>query len=443
MDNPNTEKVVVRFPPSPTGPFHIGRARTILFNYLFAKKHSGRIIYRSEDTDKERSKREYEDNIKASLKWLDISYDEFYRQSERTDIYSSYLKKMIDSGFAYISKEEPKEEGDRAEVIRFKNPNKVVTFTDLIRGDISFNTTELGDFVIAKSLEEPLYHLAVVVDDHEMGITHIIRGEDGISNTPRQILIQEAIGANRPVYAHIPLVLGPDRTKLSGRHGATSVDSYRENGYLREAIINFLVLLGWNPGTERELFSMEELIETFDISNVQKGAAVFNIEKLNWFNKEYLKLISTEDYLIEAKGRLPEVPEEILIRAKNAIIEKIDVFCDITRLKEEGEFEYLYKEPEYETKSLLWKNEPDTIKTSLRLEKVLEIFQKDDEFSKESLKESIWDYATEEGRGEVLWPLRYALSGKDRSPDPFELSFILGKETTLKRIENAISKLKT
>jgi len=196
----NDKKIVVRFPPSPTGLFHMGNARTLLFNYLFAKKNNGRIVLRLEDTDKERSREEYSQDIIDNLKWLGIEPDSLIaiRQSERGPVYKKYLEKMISEGKAYFSKETVVEEGQRDQVIRFKNPNKKIVFNDLIRGDIEFDTTELKDFIIAKSLEEPVYHLAVVVDDYEMGISHIIRGDDGISNTPRQILIQEAIGAPRP-----------------------------------------------------------------------------------------------------------------------------------------------------------------------------------------------------------------------------------------------------
>ena len=197
---------------------------------------------------------------------------------------------LVSSGHAYISKEEAQEEGKRSEVIRFKNPNKKVTFHDLIRGEVTFDTTELKDFVIAKSMEEPLYHLAVVIDDHEMGITHIIRGEDHISNTPRQILIQEAIGAIRPIYAHLPLILAADRSKLSKRkHGEfVSLPFYRDRGYLKNAIINFMALLGWNPGTDQELFSIDDLIKQFDIVRVQKSGAIFDTTKLDWLNREYV-----------------------------------------------------------------------------------------------------------------------------------------------------------
>ncbi len=246
--NTNKEKIVVRYPPSPTGLFHIGNARTFLFNYLFAKQNNGQVVFRLEDTDKERSKKEYADDIIENLKWLGIEPDfsTTVRQSERKDVYKKYLEKLIVEGKAYLSKEETIEEGQRDEVIRFKNPNKKIKFNDLIRGDIEFDTTELKDFVIAKSLDEPVYHLAVVVDDFEMGVTHVIRGDDGISNTPRQILIQEAIDAPRPIYAHLPLMLAPDGTKLSKRkHGEqVSVSFYRNSGYLPEAMINFLAMVG-------------------------------------------------------------------------------------------------------------------------------------------------------------------------------------------------------
>lgn len=195
--------VVTRFAPSPTGYLHVGSARTALFNFLYARKMKGKFILRIEDTDKERSKKEFEDDILAGLEWLGLKHDgEIFRQSERTDIYKKYLKKLIDDGKAYVSEEEVKKEGDRSSVIRFKNPNKEITFSDEVRGEVTFNTEDLGDFVIAKDMETPLYHLVVVIDDYEMGVTHVIRGEDHISNTPRQILIQEAIGATRPIYAH-------------------------------------------------------------------------------------------------------------------------------------------------------------------------------------------------------------------------------------------------
>src|SRR3989339_1374127 len=244
--NHNPERVVTRFAPSPTGVLHVGSVRTALFSFLYARKYGGSFILRIEDTDKERSEKAYEENILEGLRWLGITHDEFYRQSERGDVYKKYLEQLIASGAAYISQEEGGGEGKRASVIRFKNPNKKVVFRDEVRGDIEIDTTDLGDFVIAKDLDTPLYNFAVVVDDFDMGVTHVIRGDDGIANTPRQVLIQEALGAPRPIYAHLPLILAPDRSKLSKRHGAVSVTEYRDMGYLPEAVVNFLALIGWN-----------------------------------------------------------------------------------------------------------------------------------------------------------------------------------------------------
>ncbi|MBI2099918.1 MAG: glutamate--tRNA ligase [Candidatus Vogelbacteria bacterium] len=291
-------KVVTRFPPSPTGYFHIGRARTALFNYLYARQNGGEMIFRLEDTDPERSKKKYEDDIIEGLKWLGIEWDNeaIPRQSERTEIYKKYLEKLVSEGKAYVDEK----------VVRLKNPSKVVTFNDLIRGEISFDTTELEDFIIARNISDPLYHLTVVVDDLEMGITHVIRGDDGIANTPRQILLQEAIAAPRPIYAHVPLILAADRSKLSSRHGAVSLREYREQGYLPEAMLNYLALLGWHPTDNQEVFSLDELMAKFDLERVQKAGAVFDVEKLNWFNREYLKKLPTDILLAEVKKYLPQ-----------------------------------------------------------------------------------------------------------------------------------------
>ena len=214
---------------------------------------------------------------------------------------------MIEEGSAYLSEEESKNNpGQMVTVVRLKNPNKTIVFNDLIRGDISFDTTELGDVVIARSIDDALYHLTVVVDDFEMGVTHVLRGDDHISNTPRQILIQEAIGAPRPIYAHLPLILATDRSKMSKRHGAVALNEYRKAGYVKEAITNYLALLGWNPGTDQELFTLDELATAFSISGIHKAGAVFDIKKFAWFNKEYLNKLSEIDYTEYIKTDFPE-----------------------------------------------------------------------------------------------------------------------------------------
>ena len=290
------KQVVTRFAPSPTGLFHIGSARTAFFNYLYARKHNGKFILRVEDTDKSRSEKQYEDDIISGLKWLGLEWDEFHRQSERTEVYKKYLQKLLDEEKAYLD----------GVAIRFKNPNKKVVFNDLIRGEISTQTDDVGDFVIAKDLDTPLFHFTVVVDDFEMGVTHIIRGEDHIPNTPRHILLQEAFGFNIPNYAHLPLILGADRSKLSKRHGAVSVNEYRKDGYLPEAIINFIAFIGWNPGDEREIFSKDELIKEFSLERIQKGAGIFNVERLDWYNEQYIKKTSAEKLAEILLEYLPE-----------------------------------------------------------------------------------------------------------------------------------------
>lgn len=438
-NNPN---IRVRIAPSPTGNLHIGTARSALFNYLFAKQNEGVFIVRIEDTDKERSTPEYEQNILDGLTWLGLTWDEFYRQSERTEVYKTYLKKLIEAGFAYESKEEVKEEGQRASVIRFKNPNKVITFTDMIRGEITFDTTELGDFVIAKSLEEPLYHLAVVVDDHEMNISHVIRGEDHISNTPRQILIGQAIGAIQPIYAHIPLILSKERKKLSKRDGATSLVEYKTTGYLKNALINFLAFLGWHPEDDTEILSLNELIKQFDITRIQKGGAIFDVEKLNWFNKEYIKQIPDEEFvqIIKEQSQI-EIIHPLLI---SLIKERITVFSDISPLLTlEGEFGPLLHDITITDYSkAIWKDS-DAIQTKEYISHIISILEplSESEFTAIKLKDLIWDYASEKGRGAVLWPTRFILSGQDKSPDPFTLMEILGKEKSLIRLKDGVEKI--
>lgn len=451
-ENPgvNQKSVRVRFAPSPTGVLHVGGARTALFNFLFARKQGGIFILRIEDTDRERSKKEFENDILEGLAWLGLSHDELYRQSERTAVYSVYLDRLIAQGKAYISNEESRGGaggGKRSEVIRFRNPNATVTFNDLIRGDISFDTTELGDFVIAKDRDTPLYNLAAAIDDFDMGITHIIRGEDGISNTPRQILIQEAIGAPRPQYAHIPFILASDRSKLSKRHGAVSVTEYQRDGFLPETMVNFLALIGWNPGGERELYSLQELIEVFSLENVQRSGAVFNLEKLRWMNREYLKALPNGELLLRVEPHLPrsitDMPgfsRDKLARALTALRDRLSTIGDIAALAAQGELDYFFAAPAYDRAGLLWKHEQDFEKTKTRLVQVVEIITAIDtaSFSYDSLEKNVLPFAEKEGKGNVLWPMRYALSGRDRSPDPFTLATVLGKDETLRRLRAAI-----
>lgn len=450
-----SSQVVTRFPPSPTGFFHIGSARTALFNYLFAKHNKGEMILRFEDTDVARSKKEYEEDILAGLQWLDIEYTmpKVFRQSERTAVYKAALEELFAKDLAYISKEPSKDDPTKeVSLVRLRNSGTSVTFSDSIRGEVTFDTTELGDFVIARDVESPLYHLTVVVDDHDMGITHVIRGEDHISNTARQILIIEALGYSRPLYAHIPLILAPDRSKLSKRHGAVSVNEYRAQGFLPQALVNYLALLGWNPGSEQEIFSVEELIKQFDIAKIQKGGAIFDIKKLRWFNREYLLKMPVEEFergageVFEKAVRARGLPwdEAIAKKIVPTLRERLEIWSDIQVSADAGDFDFFFKEPEVDLAEIPGKG--DDAATAVRhLEEVVKLLSplSEKEFeNSETIKTALWDYATKEGRGAVLWPLRYSLTGKEKSPDPFIVAFILGKENTLARVNKIMSSLK-
>ncbi len=334
------EKVRTRFAPSPTGWLHLGNARTAIFNYLFARHSGGELVLRIEDTDRERSKKEYEEAIIEDLKWLGIEWDEGpdkggphapYRQSERFEIYKKYVDELLEKGYAYrcfctpeeleAEREKARKEGrpyrysgkcrnltpqqveeyikqGKPYVIRFRVPDgREVVFNDLVKGEVRINVDDFGDFVIVRSDGSPVYNFVVVVDDALMGITHVIRGEDHLSNTPKQILIYEALGFPVPKFAHLPIILGEDRSKLSKRHGAVSVRQYRFDGYLPEALLNFLSLLGWYPRDGKEILSKEELIERFDISDIHNAPAVFNREKLYWMNGVYIREVLDLDDL--------------------------------------------------------------------------------------------------------------------------------------------------
>ena len=283
--------VRVRMPPSPTGLLHVGTARAALFNELYAHQNKGHFIIRIEDTDQERSRPEYEKEILEGLAWLGLTWDEGpdvgggfgpYRQSERGDIYGRAILKLLESGRAYQIED--------SEAIKLKVDPQEVVFEDLIRGRVVIHSdTWGGDFVIARGPSDPVYHLAVVIDDAAQRISHIIRGEDHLTNTARHILLQQALGLATPLYAHLPLLLDEKRRKLSKRRGETSLLSFRDQGYLPEAMLNYLALLGWNPGDNREFFTHAELIELFDLTKVQKGGAIFSVDKLNSFNQHYLR----------------------------------------------------------------------------------------------------------------------------------------------------------
>lgn len=466
-----------RIAPSPTGWLHIGTARTALFNYLFARRQGGTFVLRIEDTDIERSEQKYEKDIFEALNWLGIAADESpeqggeygpYRQSERSASYRPYLEELLTSGQAYYCRHTEAEleaekkhlmasgrnsvhacqyrDGGAApsagSIIRFKTPaGRTLAFNDLIRGDISFGSDLVGDFSIAKDLATPLYNFAVVIDDHEMRISHIIRGEDHISNTPKQILLAEALGFELPFFAHLPLILGPDRAKLSKRHGATAIREFREQGYLAEALVNFMALLGWNPGGDREIFSMHELVRHFDLAKVQKAGAVFNIAKLDWINGEYIRR-AAEEKLVETIKAGKYLPGDFEVRDIQGTLR-----VERLRLKKLSELampeKWYMKQPvKYEAALLCWKAMSDgEILRSLETSRAIIEDIPDDSFSTKVLEERFLREIGEGDKGILLWPLRVALTGLSASPGPFEIMGELGKARTIERISQAVEKL--
>jgi len=489
--------VRTRFAPSPTGFLHLGGIRTALFNYLFAKKNKGRFILRIEDTDKERSKPEYERDIIESLKFLHLEWDEGpevngkygpYRQSERIEIYKKYLEQLLKENKAYYcfcSKEELdglseyqssqgiaphyngkcrnlSEEEKRKKlsenikpVIRLKTNAQKIKFFDLIRKDVEFDAGLIGDFIIAKGLEEPLYNFAVVIDDYEMNITHIIRGEEHLSNTPKQILIQEALKFTRPQYAHIPIILASDRSKMSKRHGSIALNQYKKEGYLPEAIINFLSFLGWNPGTEKEIYSLAELINDFSLERIQKAGAIFNPERLDYLNGFYIRRQSLKKltelslpYLMESgfiktissnEFIIPETEEKITFSDLEKIVslyqERLKKISEIVELTK-----FFFKNKLIYSKELLkWKQTEDQ-ETFKMLDALCKEFNKidDKDWKKKNLEKLLLDLAERVGdRGKVFWPLRVALTGEKVSAGPVEISETLGKKKTIERLMRA------
>ncbi len=462
------KEIRVRFAPSPTGKLHLGNARAALFNFIFAKHIGGKFILRIEDTDLERSTPEFEEDIIKSLTWLGIEWDEFYRQSERIQTYAKYLEKLLNDGMAYrcfcteeeLEKERQEQvsgglpqmysgkcrnlsqkeieqnlaEGKKS-IIRFKSPLQKVRFVDLIRGEVEFDSSLIGDFSLAKDLVTPLYNFAVVIDDFEMKISHVIRGEDHISNTPKQILLQEALNFSQPKYAHLPIMLGPDRTKLSKRHGDTSVSDYIQQGYLPETLINFMAFLGWNPGGEKEIYSMEELIKDFSLDKVQKGGAIFNIQRLDYLNGVYIRQKSLDELADLCRPYLATTDKEQLKKAIAPYQERLKKLSEITELTE-----FFFQDTlEYDKGLLIWKDMTDgEVKEVLgKLDKIL-CDVEDKEWNKANLEKILMPEAEKgKDRGRLLWPLRAALTGKKASAGPFEVAEVLGKEKTLTRIKQA------
>lgn len=431
--------VVTRFAPSPTGLLHAGNYRTAVFAYLFAKHSGGSFIVRIEDTDAARSKEEYVENIFETLSWLDLPADATYRQSEHRARHRALLEKLVAEGAAYVSKEVPQAPGDREEVIRFKNPGGTVAFADIIRGEIATDVTDLGDFIIARSFDEPVFHFAVVVDDADEGVTHVVRGGDHISNTARQKLIRHALGFPEPVYAHLPLILDSNRKKLSKRTGAKALTEYRDRGYLPEALLNYLAFLGWNPGDEREYLSKNELVAAFDLSRVQKGSAIFDDAKLLSVNQHWLRKLSVDAYI--KKGGLSRRDAQALQKAVPLLQERARTFGEAREMLS-GELACLFERPALDTAMLLAKEPAEHPLAKEGLTTLLASIETlEEDVSAEEVKKRLMPLADSfgrEGRGATLWPLRYALSGRERSPDPFTLISVLGPSEAASRIRAAL-----
>ena len=484
------EKMRVRFAPSPTGPFHIGGARSALFNWLLARKTGGQFVLRIEDTDRERSSRESEENIKNALRWLGIDWDEGidaggehgpYRQTERLQIYADYTERLLASGKAYHCYCTDEElEAERAELmakglmprymgkclhlssadevrlaaegrkptVRFRVPeNQSITFHDAVRGTVSFDSNGIGDFVIVKSDGLPVYNYAVVLDDALMEITHVIRAEEHLSNTPRQILIYEALGLPLPQFGHISLILGKDRSKMSKRHGATSVEQYKALGYLPEAVVNFLALLGWAPPGEQEIFSSDELIKLFSLEHVAKNPAVFDIDKLNWINSNYIKKLDAATLTEMALPHLREAglvgedlsPEKLEWIRK--VVEAVREYVSYAAQIPEHAAVFFQDEVEMEneeTAAIL--RDPDIPPVmDAFLSRIAEMGTITGEQVQATLKAIGKELKL--GGKKVFMPVRVALTGKMHGPELVSLIPLLGIERTTSRIRHSMNRV--
>ncbi|MFQ5822544.1 MAG: glutamate--tRNA ligase [bacterium] len=482
MEPSKVVKVRVRFAPSPTGYLHVGSARTAIFNWLFARKYHGKFLLRIEDTDVARSGEEMVQAIFNGLRWLGLDWDEEpVFQSERFHVYKQYAERLVEEGKAYRcyctqerlqavrenalrEKKEVKydryclnltetekaahEKEDVPYVIRFKVEDGFTSFVDEVYGQLRFDNNQIDDFVILRSDGIPTYHLAVVVDDKEMNITHIIRGDDHLTNTPKQVLLYKAFGWECPVFSHVPLILGPDRQRLSKRHGATSIEEYEKAGYLPEAVLNFLALLGWSSGDDRELFTRDELIEAFDLSGISKKSAVFDEKKLEWMNGQYLNKIDNEEllqrvqlYLTDAGFITPNFVsenKEYLLRIVGLLKTRIRRLTEFSKLSR-----YFFTEPEeYEEVGVQkhWKDPMLIERFYSLIDRLAEI----QEFSQGNIEKAIRSLAEQMNisAAKLIHPMRLAITGYSASPGLFEIMEILGQETVLRRLRKAIEYLK-
>ena len=485
--------VRVRVAPSPTGYLHLGLARTALFNWLFAKHHNGTFVLRIDDTDVERSTDESLVNILESFRWLGITFDEGYgiggdygpyKQSERLDMYHEYAEKLLESGaayYCYCTKEELDAEREQAREqrkayiysgkcrnltaeekekyeaegrkpsIRLKVPSKVITVRDLVKGNVNFKTALLGDFIIVRPSGMPMYNYASALDDILMETSHIIRADEHLANTPRQILVYEALKCPLPEFAHVPLVLGKKGEKLSKRHGATSAEEYRQQGYIPEAMINYLVRLGWSYDDQAEVFTVNELIEKFTLDGVGKAGGIFDQQKLLWLNGEY---IAKMDIDTRTKAVLPflrgagllddeDVPPDKYEWIKDVVTAVGDRLKTLTQIVDYAGAFFVDELEEYDEKAVQKRLKQDYVPQML--EDLKGIFQSAEPFDETNLEELIRGFAEESGlsASKIIHPLRVALTGKSVGPGIFETVVLVGREKTIQRLDKGIELAKS
>lgn len=474
MGDENTGKIVTRFAPSPTGFMHVGGVRTALYAWLWARKNNGVFILRIEDTDQKREVEGSVEHIIESLRWLGLEYDAgpdkcepgmCYTQSERLDLYKKYANILIEKGYAYADpytqeelesfRKKAEEEKkpflyrnhrpenppvwDGTKPLRFKTPEiKSYSWNDLVQGDLSAGPEALDDFILIKSDGYPTYNFAHIVDDIEMKVTHVVRGQEFISSTPKFLSVYEALRIAPPFFISTPPILGAaGNKKLSKRDGAKDILDYRKEGYLPSTMINYLAFLGFNPGGEREIFTPKELMEVFDLTKIQRSGSKWSDEKLNWFNKEHMKLLPESE--IE-KNILEWLPENMRdVKLVPVIFERISKWSDVKDMAERGELNLFFKTPTYDKEKLIFKNSTpeDTGKNILSAIEALNQIPEDN-FTQDTVKDSLMSLADKlEKRGAMLHPVRFALSGLDKSPDPFTIASVVGKNETLSRLQYA------
>ncbi len=468
------QNIHVRFAPSPTGELHLGGARTALFNWLYARHHGGQFHLRIEDTDKLRSKKEYTEQILDSLRWLGLKWDgPVLFQSDRIPAYRAAIQLLLKTGHAYrcfCSREKLEQDRAQAEngreynypgtcrhlsgseiktklnqgqsfTIRLRIPEGETAYDDIIYGAVKVNNREIDDFIIARSDGSPIYNLVVVVDDNEMGITHVIRGEDHISNTPKQILIYQALGYGIPRFAHLPMILGPDKKRLSKRHGAPGIQEFRNAGYPPQALLNYLAMLGWNPDTEQEIFTLDDLVKAFRLSQVQKKGAIYDEKKLNWVSSKHLMAMSDREILAGINVNDPDWhshhPENYNLRVIEQLKPRAQSLAQLMEISS-----YFYNKPEqYDNKTARKRWSDNSVNELVR--EYLSHLEGIEDWTAENLEFYLREVAAarELSASKLIHPVRLALTGAGEGPSLFTLMEILGQETCLKRIKLALEKL--